>query len=87
VTGGWRKLHIEELRNLYSCRVWAGNVARMGMRRTCIGYWWESQRERDHYDDQDIGGWLILRLIFERYEGVILTRLIWLTTGISVGLF
>jgi hypothetical protein len=23
---------------------------------TRIGYWWESQREIDHYEDQDIGG-------------------------------
>jgi hypothetical protein len=57
VTGGWRKLHNEELRDLYSSpsiiRIikskrmrWAGNVARMGEMR--IGYWWESQRERDH---------------------------------------
>jgi hypothetical protein len=21
------------------------------------GYWWESQKERDHSKDQDIGGW------------------------------
>jgi hypothetical protein len=21
-----------------------------------IGYWWESQKERDHYEDQDVGG-------------------------------
>jgi hypothetical protein len=47
VTGEWRKLHNEELHNLYcspsklgvikSRRMrWAGHVARMG---TCIGYW------------------------------------------------
>jgi hypothetical protein len=49
VTGGWRKLHNEELRDLYSSpsiiriiesrRIWwAGHAARMG----------ESQKERDH---------------------------------------
>jgi hypothetical protein len=33
------------------------------------GYWWESQRERDHLEDQDVGWWIILRLIFgERME-------------------
>jgi hypothetical protein len=21
-------------------------------------YWWESQKERDHWEDQDVGGWL-----------------------------
>jgi hypothetical protein len=26
-----------------------------------IGYWWESQKERDHYEDQDVGGWTILK--------------------------
>jgi hypothetical protein len=20
------------------------------------GYWWESQKERDHYEDQEVGG-------------------------------
>jgi hypothetical protein len=50
VTGGWRKLHNEEHHNLYSSpsiiRIvksrrmrWAGHMARMGEKRTCIGYW------------------------------------------------
>jgi hypothetical protein len=51
VTGGWRKLHNEELHNLYSSTSiikiiksrrmkWAGRVAEMGgARGTCIGYW------------------------------------------------
>jgi hypothetical protein len=59
VTGEWRKLHHEELRDLYSSpsiiRIieprrmrWAGHVARMGEKRNAYRYWWESQRERDH---------------------------------------
>jgi hypothetical protein len=72
VTGGWRKLHNEELHNLYSSPSiirmiksrrmrWAEHVARMH-----IGYWWESQKERDHWEDQDVGGWTILKWILER---------------------
>jgi uncharacterized membrane protein len=59
VTGEWRKLHNEELRDMYSLtsiiRIiksrrmrWVGYVARIGRRGTRIDYWWESQRERDH---------------------------------------
>jgi hypothetical protein len=59
VTGEWRKLHNEELRDLYSSpsiiRIiksrrmrWVGHIARIGRRNTRTDYWWESQRERDH---------------------------------------
>jgi hypothetical protein len=59
VTVEWRKLHNEELRDLYSSssviRIfksrrmrWACHVARMGENRNAYRYWWESQRERDH---------------------------------------
>jgi hypothetical protein len=59
VIGGWRKLHNEELRNLYSSpsiirmirsrrmRL-AGYVSRMGRRGMHAGYRWESKKERDH---------------------------------------
>jgi hypothetical protein len=35
-----------------------------GKREMRIGYRWESLRERDHYEDQDVGGCIILRWIF-----------------------
>jgi hypothetical protein len=59
VIGGWRKLHSEELHNLYcspsiiriikSRRMrWTGHVARMGRRGMHIGFWWKSRKERDY---------------------------------------
>jgi hypothetical protein len=35
------------------------NGGRGGMH---IGYWWESRKKGDHWEDQDIGGWIILAL-------------------------
>jgi hypothetical protein len=29
-------------------------------------HYWESQKERDHWEDQDVDGWTILRWILER---------------------
>jgi hypothetical protein len=31
-----------------------------------IGYWWESQKERDHWEDQNVGAWRILKYILGR---------------------
>jgi hypothetical protein len=74
VTGDWRKVHNEELHNMYSSpniirmirsmrMRWAGHVARMGRRGMYIGYLWEIQKERDRWEDQDVGGWTILKWI------------------------
>jgi hypothetical protein len=59
VIGGWRKLHNEELHNLYCSpsiiriiksrrMTWVEHVARMGRRGVHIAFWGESQKERDH---------------------------------------
>jgi hypothetical protein len=48
-------------------------------------YWWESQKERDHWEDRDIAGWTILKCTLERY-GMIWIGLIWLRIGTSGGL-
>jgi hypothetical protein len=51
--GSWRKLHNEELNNVYSSpsiirmirsrRIrWAGHVARMGEKRDAYRVWWEN---------------------------------------------
>jgi hypothetical protein len=53
----------------------------LGRRGTLIDYWWESQRERDHYKDQDVGGWIILGWILERWGRVMWTGLVWLRIG------
>jgi hypothetical protein len=36
-----------------------------------IGYWMESQKDRDHWEKQDVGGWTILKCILEiGWDGV-----------------
>jgi hypothetical protein len=42
------------------------------------------QKERHHQKDLDVGGKLILKWILERYDGVVLTELIWPTARIAL---
>jgi hypothetical protein len=35
---------------------WAGHVAQMGEKRNAyLGFWLKSQKDRDHYEDTDVG--------------------------------
>jgi hypothetical protein len=74
VTGGWRKLHNEELHNLSSSpniitmiksrrMRWAGHVAGMEEKRN--SYTTTSVRKPEGKRPQDVGGWIILKWILE----------------------
>ena len=65
VRGEWRKLHNEELNDLYSSpnivwviksrrMRWAGHVARMGKGDMYTGFWWGNLRDRDHWEYPDV---------------------------------
>jgi hypothetical protein len=46
---------------------WAQHVAYMGEERKVCKFWWESQKEKDHLEDQGINGrmgseWFLRRL-------------------------
>jgi hypothetical protein len=75
VTGEWRKLHDEELNDLYcspnvvqvinlSRMRCMGHVARWGRAKTYTGSWWGNLRDRDHLEDPDIYGRITLRWNF-----------------------
>ena len=88
VKGDWRRLHNEELNDLHSSpnivwmiksrrMRWAGHVARMGEERGVYGVLVGNWRERDHWGDLGIDGWIILQLISRRWDVGIWTGLGW----------
>jgi hypothetical protein len=67
VTEEWRKLHNEDLHDLYTSpnivRViksrrmrWAVHVARIGEGRGIAGLWWGNLKEREHWGDPGVDG-------------------------------
>jgi hypothetical protein len=80
VTGEWRKLHNEELHNLYSSpdiirqiksrrMRWAGHVQHIGEERKVYKVLVESPKERDHWEDEGVGGRMGSEWILERLVG------------------
>jgi hypothetical protein len=63
-------MHKEELLKLYSSprtlimsksrrMGLTGHEARLGRKGMDVGYQWESQKGRDHEENQDVGGWIM----------------------------
>jgi hypothetical protein len=85
----WRKLHSEELNNLYyppniiqviKSRImrWVGHVAHMGEWYT--GFWWENLSEREYLEDPGVDG-RIVGWIFKKRDVGGRAGLIWLRIG------
>ena len=73
----WRKIHNEELNDLYSSpntiwvikfrrTRWVGHVARMGERICAYRVWVGKVRERDHLEDPGVDGRILFRRIFSK---------------------
>jgi hypothetical protein len=69
-------MHNEELHiRMIKSRMmrWEGYVASMGGERIGMHmrFLWKSQKETDHEKDLDVGGWIILNWIIQRYDGML----------------
>ena len=79
VTGEWRKIHNEELNDLYaspstvrvikSRRMRYGGMWHVwGIGEAYTGFWWGNLREREHLGDPGVDGRILLRWIFRKWD-------------------
>ena len=96
VTWEWRKLHNEEINDLYcspnivrvikSRRMrWAGHVARMGERGGACRILVGKPEGNIHLEDPGVDGRILLRWIFWKWDVGVWTGLIWLRIGTGDG--
>jgi hypothetical protein len=57
----------------------------MREKRNTYKIFWKSHKERDHWEDQDVGKWTILKWILQRCDGMVWIGLIWFRIGTSRG--
>jgi len=53
----------------------------------CLGSWWGNRRERGHWGDLGVDGWIILGRISRRWDVGIWTGLGWPRVGTGGGSF
>jgi hypothetical protein len=90
----WRRIHCEDLYDLYSPNIirvnksrmrWAGRVARMGEIRGAYRILVGSREGRNHLEDSGVDGKILLKRIFKKWEWA-WAGLIWLRIGTGGGL-
>jgi len=63
----------------------ARHVARLGGDEAYTGFWWGNMRERDHVEDPDVDGRIILRWIFRKWDVWVWIASSWLRIGTGGG--
>jgi hypothetical protein len=72
VTGEWRRLHKGALYSVLLTKYysgdqvmrWVGHVARNGAAEVHTGFLWVDLKEKDHLEDLDVDGRIILKWVF-----------------------